>query len=91
MTTSPVTVIVPGFDEQDGIPALLARLEALREGPAHDCHFLFVDDWSSDGTFAKLLEASHDADWMSVVRHPRTSGWSGTRRPLRPAEAKGGS
>ncbi len=74
MTTSPVTVIVPCFDEQDGIPTLLARLEALRIGAGRDWHFLFVDDGSSDDTFATLLDAAHDADWMSVVRHPENLG-----------------
>lgn len=74
MTTPPVTVIVPCFDEQDGIPALLARLAALREGPAQDWHFLFVDDGSGDDTFARLLEAAHDLEWMSVVRHPENLG-----------------
>ncbi len=74
MTTSPVTVIVPCFDEQDGIPALLARLAAMRRGPARDWHFLFVDDGSSDDTFAKLLEAAHETEWMSVVRHPENLG-----------------
>ena len=56
------------------MPALLAPLEALREGPARDWHFLFVDDGGSDETFAKSLEASQDADWMSVVRHPENLG-----------------
>src|SRR5262249_9682695 len=67
----PVSVIVPCYDEAQGIPALLARLETL--APL-GWEFVFVDDGSRDDTFATLLEASRTRPWMRVVRHGANMG-----------------
>lgn len=70
----PVTVIVPCYNEEAGLPFLLERLRKMRARNANDWHFLFVDDGSSDGTFAALLRAAQDEDWIEVVRHPENLG-----------------
>src|SRR5262245_5476164 len=46
----------------------------MRAYGANDWHFLFVDDGSSDGTFAALLRAAQDENWIEVVRHPENLG-----------------
>jgi dolichol-phosphate mannosyltransferase len=71
---SPVTVIVPCYNEEAGLPFLLERLRKMRKHTAPDWHFLFVDDGSSDGTFGALLRAAQDEDWIEVVRHPENLG-----------------
>ncbi|MDX2167491.1 MAG: glycosyltransferase family 2 protein [Deltaproteobacteria bacterium] len=71
---APVTVVVPCFNEAEGLPMLLARLAALRRGAAADWQVLFVDDGSSDDTFAQLLRAARDARWVSVLRHHENRG-----------------
>jgi len=71
----PVTIIVPCLNEEAGLPSLLARLRALRTRPdACDWHALFVDDGSTDDTFATLLRAARDEDWIEVVRHHENLG-----------------
>lgn len=70
---APVTIIVPCFNEADGLPSLLERLRAMRAGPARDWALLFVDDGSSDDTFALLLEAAH-SDGAQVLRHDQNRG-----------------
>ncbi len=72
--TAPVTVIVPCYNEEAGLPFLLERLRKMRTRNADDWHFLFVDDGSSDGTFAALLRAAQDENWIEVVRHPENLG-----------------
>lgn len=67
--TAPVTLIVPCFNEEAGLPALLGRLVAMREHEARDWFVLFVDDGSSDGTFAALLRAAQDHSWVGLIRH----------------------
>ncbi|MFN8644727.1 MAG: glycosyltransferase family 2 protein [Candidatus Binatia bacterium] len=74
MAVAPVTVVVPCYDEADGLPSLLERLAAMRHGAAADWHFLFVDDGSTDDTFAGLLRAARDRDWVSVLRHHENRG-----------------
>ena len=72
--TPPVTVIVPCYNEEAGLPFLLERLRKMRTLGAEDWSFLFVDDGSSDGTFAALLRAAQDENWIEVVRHPENLG-----------------
>ena len=72
--TPPVTVIVPCYNEEAGLPFLLERLRKMRAQSANDWHFLFVDDGSSDGTFSALLRAAHEESWIEVVRHPENLG-----------------
>jgi dolichol-phosphate mannosyltransferase len=72
---APVTVIVPCYNEEDGLPSLLARLRKMRKTTgADDWHFLFVDDGSTDGTFGRLLRAARDESWVEVVRHHENLG-----------------
>lgn len=72
--TPSVTVVVPCFNEEEGLPSLLARLRAMRTGRARDWRFLFIDDGSTDDTFAALLRAARDEPWVSVVRHHENRG-----------------
>lgn len=71
---APVTVIVPCYNEQDGLPSLLARLRKMRTNGAAGWHFLFVDDGSTDDTFGRLLRAARDESWVEVVRHHENLG-----------------
>ena len=70
----PVTVIVPCYNEEAGLPFLLERLRKMRANGATDWHFLFVDDGSSDGTFGALLRAAQNETWIGVVRHHENLG-----------------
>ena len=72
--SAPVTVIVPCYNEEAGLPSLLDRLGRMREHGALDWHFLFVDDGSSDGTFRFLLRAAQDQPWIEVIRHHENLG-----------------
>jgi dolichol-phosphate mannosyltransferase len=72
---APVTVIVPCYNEEDGLPSLLARLRRMRATTgADDWHFLFVDDGSTDDTFGRLLRAARNESWVEVVRHHENLG-----------------
>jgi dolichol-phosphate mannosyltransferase len=72
--TTDVTVVVPCFNEEEGLPSLLARLRAMRTAAASNWQFLFVDDGSTDDTFATLLCAARDEPWVSVLRHHANRG-----------------
>jgi dolichol-phosphate mannosyltransferase len=71
---APVTVVVPCCNEAAGLPSLLGRLEALRRNGGRDWQVLFVDDGSTDRTFAELLRAARAARWVRVLRHPTNLG-----------------
>ncbi len=70
-TRPPVSIVVPCYDEVEGIPVLLERLGPLG---ALGWEAVFVDDGSRDGTFAALLGAARTRPWMHVVRHGSNLG-----------------
>jgi dolichol-phosphate mannosyltransferase len=76
----PVTVVVPCYNEADGLPSLLDRLAAMRHGAAAEWHVLFVDDGSTDDTFGGLLLAARDREWVGVVRHHENRGLGASLR-----------
>jgi len=70
----PVTVIVPCFNEDEGIPSLMGRLSALQADGGRGWEVLLVDDGSDDLTFARLLSYSRTYPWVRVLRHPTNLG-----------------
>jgi dolichol-phosphate mannosyltransferase len=73
----PVSVIVPCYDEAEGLPSLLERLERLEP---LGWEFIFVDDGSRDTTFTALLGAARTRPWMRVVRHGTNMGLGAAMR-----------
>jgi dolichol-phosphate mannosyltransferase len=74
MHTPPVTVIVPCYNEEDGLPSLVERLGKLQSDGGRGWQVLFVDDGSSDLTFQRLLTSVQREPWARVVRHPTNLG-----------------
>src|SRR5437016_10467995 len=70
----PVSVVVPCYNEQAGLPALFARLDVLLRDGGRGWRVLFVDDGSADATFACLLSEVGRRPSARVVRHPTNLG-----------------
>ncbi|MEM9342743.1 MAG: glycosyltransferase [Pseudomonadota bacterium] len=69
-----LTVVVPCFNEEDGLPYLAGRLARLVKDVTCRVSFVLVDDGSTDGTWA-VMDACF-GDWSNVrcVRHERNRG-----------------
>jgi glycosyltransferase involved in cell wall biosynthesis len=59
--TPELSVVVPVFEEQDVVPALVERLAWVLDEMGVSAEVILVDDGSSDGTFAAIARA-HEAD-----------------------------
>jgi hypothetical protein len=72
-----VSIVVPCFNEQDGIPFLFNNLTALREElrPEYDAEFILVDDASADSTWA-LLNKYFQNSPAKFIRHTENKGVS---------------
>lgn len=65
------SVVLPAFDEEQGLLATLAELRAALAGAAGPHEIIVVDDGSRDGT-PRILAECRD---VTVVRHPRNRGY----------------
>jgi glycosyltransferase involved in cell wall biosynthesis len=70
---SGVTLLVPAYDEEQGIAAVVEHLAALELG--RPVELLVVDDGSSDGTPAVLEELAARLPRLRVIRHRRNKGY----------------
>jgi len=80
MDSPPVTVVVPCYNVQAGLPALVERLAALQRNGGRGWQVLFVDDGSADKTFARLLTSVRREPWAKVLRHPINLGLGASLR-----------
>jgi len=74
--STPVSVIIPCFNEEATIQYLSRSLEELRAElePDYDIQFIFVDDGSSDTTWQKLTDVFGRRSDCLLLRHDRNRG-----------------
>ena len=72
----PVTLVVPCFNEEGGMAYLKNTLQSVekRLGDRFDFRFVFVDDCSTDNTYAELKEAFGARANCKVERHEENRG-----------------
>jgi polyisoprenyl-phosphate glycosyltransferase len=72
-----VTISVPVYNEEQSIPALLARLRAVAASveSSYRFEFLFTDNASEDGSFAMLATEARKDPRIRVLRFSRNFGF----------------
>ena len=75
---TPITVIVPCFNEEDGIPFLASNLQSLKGElqTQFDTEFVLVDDGSTDQTWSLLEKHFRENPDVKLLRHSRNQGVS---------------
>lgn len=75
-TRTPVTVVVPCYNERAALPYLANTLESVTKllDPDYELSFLFVDDCSTDGTPELLPRLFGKRANCRVLQHPRNLG-----------------
>jgi glycosyltransferase involved in cell wall biosynthesis len=75
MQTRPeISVVVPLYNEADGLTELHAALEAALRPRAAACEMIFVDDGSTDGSFKRLADLRGADKRVKVIRFRRNQG-----------------
>lgn len=69
-----LSIIVPTYREAAALPALVARIDAVRREYALDLELLIMDDPSGDGTEAVIAGTGHD--WVRYVARQGKRGLS---------------
>ena len=77
-----LSVVVPCYNEEDGIPQLKEKLLPILDRVAvrHDVELILVDDGSTDHTHALLMETFSARPKTRVVRHARNLNLGGAVR-----------
>ncbi len=65
------SVIIPTYNEREGIPQVIESLQSLRKKHGNQWEIIIVDDGSTDGT-PELIKNLHD---IVLVRHPFNRGY----------------
>ena len=71
---SPVSIIVPTYQEVENIPHLLARVDAMRRDIDMTLELLFMDDDSQDGSVEAVEASGHD--WVRMIVRTSDRGLS---------------
>ncbi|MGH2991710.1 MAG: glycosyltransferase family 2 protein [Solirubrobacterales bacterium] len=71
-----LTVVVPAYNERDGLRELLAEIERACDSIGRPWEVIFVDDGSTDGSRELLEELAADHDAVRVVSLRRNFGKS---------------
>jgi glycosyltransferase involved in cell wall biosynthesis len=74
MFTMKVSVVVPFHNEESSVTDLYIRTKTVMESQSHDFEFVFVDDGSTDRTFALLNEIANVDERVTVVQLRRNYG-----------------
>ena len=69
-----ISVVIPLFNEGDGVRALRERLTNVLIGLDYEYEIVVVDDGSSDGTFSKLVEWQKTESKLVIVKLSRNWG-----------------
>ncbi|HEV7700095.1 MAG TPA: glycosyltransferase [Pyrinomonadaceae bacterium] len=74
---TPVTVVIPCYNEQEALPYLantLRSVESELAGGGYQANFVFVDDKSKDGTFALLNDLFGKLKNVRIIGHEVNKG-----------------
>jgi len=69
-----VSIIAPAFNEEGNVGPLLDRIHEIFAPSGLTYEAVIVDDCSTDGTPAKLLELKKKYPWLRIIRLQKNSG-----------------
>lgn len=71
-----VTIVIPCYNEEDALPYLANTLRGLEENLSanYKTRFIFIDDYSTDGTLEKLNELFGEKRNVKIIEHDENKG-----------------
>jgi dolichol-phosphate mannosyltransferase len=69
-----LSVVVPVRNEQDNVAGLIAEINSALQGVVHE--IIYVDDGSTDATYATLVNLKQQYQQLRIVQHLKSCGQS---------------
>ena len=74
MVEPEISVIIPVFNEEECLPELLRRMDAVMEGLGRPCEIIYINDGSRDGSLQLLKDASAANPSLKILDFNRNYG-----------------
>ncbi|HEX6790631.1 MAG TPA: glycosyltransferase, partial [Candidatus Krumholzibacteria bacterium] len=71
-----ISVVIPCYNEQESLPELFDKLEAVMKEMKCDYEYIFVDDGSTDRTIAVLRSLREKSPRVNIISFRRNQGKS---------------
>ncbi len=71
-----ISVVIPCYNEQESLPELFDKLEAVMREMKCDYEYIFVDDGSTDRTIAQLRSLREKSPHVNIISFRRNQGKS---------------
>lgn len=72
--TPDISIVIPVYNEAENVPLLYRKLKDDLSSLDRTYEIIFIDDGSTDDTFAKLKEAQADDDRIRIIKFRRNFG-----------------
>jgi glycosyltransferase involved in cell wall biosynthesis len=69
-----ISIVIPVFNEKESLTLLEAEIAETARKASLDLDVIFVDDGSSDGSWAVISELAHQHGWVRGIRFRRNFG-----------------
>ena len=76
MTNRTLSIVIPLLDEEESLRPLHAAIGAVLDREEYDAEIIFVDDGSTDGSFAVIRELAENDPRVKAIRFRRNFGKS---------------
>ncbi|MFQ5400964.1 MAG: glycosyltransferase family 2 protein [Anaerolineae bacterium] len=74
MCDKALSIVIPVYNEAENVRPLVEEITAALSARRLDYEILFIDDGSSDDSFARMRELHHEDDRIVIIRFRRNHG-----------------
>jgi len=68
-----LSIVVPLFNEEESLPPLCEQIDVVLRALERPAEVIFIDDGSSDGSYAVIEQLASKYDWVRAVRFRRNN------------------
>ena len=68
-----LSIVIPLYNEEDSLPLLCERIDAVLRDLGRPAEAIFIDDGSTDGSYGVIEQLAESYNWLRAVRFRRNN------------------